>query len=504
MKRKFSVALFLSSLLLLGSCQGEVNFVAYTSSISDEDTYVYEDHEHYFKPAGFNLSYRDILMSSKNDRTKIVPLKSKEEQKILVLPVTFPNYPLDNLDGNNGKTAHIHLQNAFFGQNELTAWRSVSGFYHESSYGKLRISGEVAPWFVLPAEYHTDLIRERVRSNSDKLNETARITNHALVRYNELFPDKLKEFDTDDDGIIDGVYVIYAAPYETKDCSNIFWAFASNMNRLESKLPVQANAYSWSSYHYLNMQEFKKPDAHTFIHEVGHILGLTDYYNTNYNDPYSPLGGFDMMDYTVGDHTAFSKLLLEWSRPYVVKSSGTIKLRPFTESGDTLLLKTNWNGNATDEYLLLEYYAPAGLNELDSRLNAPFKLPRINGVKVYHVDARTMYEVKEGSITRYYYTSEYQEPQAWPQVMAHSNSSGPQNTAPGGDFKLYKLLEPNESKNISGNFKLANSSSLFQKGHDFGEKHFKNFVFNDTTPFGYKVYIEDMNREYVTIKVEVL
>lgn len=504
MNRNLKVTTFITTLLILASCQTASSFVVYNANIKDNDTYTLEEHDAYFKPAGYVKDYIDVLKSGTNPQTKVVPLNSRGRQKLLVLPVAFPDYPLNKLDGKDGKTAHIHLQNAFFGKNELTSWRSVSGFYDESSYGKLKIEGTVAPWFVLPPEYSTTLIRERVRSNSDKINETARIANAALVNYQKVHGGNLADFDTDNDGIIDGLYVIYAHPYEMKATNNIFWAFASNMNRLESQLSRQANAYSWSSYYYMNIKDLKKPDAHTYIHEVGHILGLTDYYNTNYDDPYSPLGGFDMMDYTLGDHTGLSKMLLNWTRPYVMSKSGQVKLRPFNASGDLLLLKTNWNERANDEYLLLEYYTPYKLNALDSSLNAAFKLPKANGVKVYHVDARTVYEVKTGLINNYYYVNDYEGEHNWPEVVAHSNSSGGHNSAPFKDHKLYKLLEPKESKNINGNYKLANSSSLFTKGDDFGINYFTNFVFNDGTRFGYKVFIENINSEFATINVEVL
>lgn len=504
MKLNLKVALFITTGLLLASCNQKIAFLKYERTFNDDDTYTRIDFSTYYKPAYFVKDYIDVLKSGTNPKTKVVPLRSSGEQKLLVLPVAFPDYSLNKLDGKNGEIAHIHLQNAFFGKNSTTSWRSVSGFYEEASYGKLSISGEVAPWFTLPPEYATDLVRARVRSSSDKINETARIANAALVNFEKVHGGKLSDYDTDNDGIIDGIYVIYAHPYETKATNNIFWAFASNMNRIESQLTRQANAYSWSSYYYTNIKDLRKPDAHTFIHEVGHILGLSDYYNTNYDDPYSPLGGFDMMDYTLGDHGGLSKMLLNWTRPYIVTGSGNIKLRPFNQSGDLLLLKKNWNERANDEYLLLEYYSPEKLNALDSSLNAPFKLPKTKGIKVYHVDARTAYEVKVGLVNNYYYTNTYNDEEVWPEVVAHSNSSGGHNSAPFKQHKLIKLLEPKEGTNISGSHKLANSTSLFKKGDDFGVNYFKDFVFNDGTPFGYKVFIENINSEFATINVEVL
>ena len=494
----------MSALTVLSGCSYKVAFFPYASKIVDQDTYEAEDFGHYYKPSTLVKPYIDVLKSNENPSTKVVPLSSTGEQKILVLPVAFPDYPLNELDGKNGEEAHLHIQNAFFGENRLTSWRSVSGFYDESSYGKLKLSGDVAPWFTLPSEFEVDALRSRIRNSGDKLNETAKIVNHALFAYQTRFPDRLSEFDQDQDGIVDAVYVIYGYPYEKKEHNNIFWAFAAYMNRLDSRLDAQANAYSWSSYHYMNLDVYRKPDAHTYIHEVGHLLGLTDYYNTNYDDPYAPLGGFDMMDYTVGDHTGLSKLLLNWTRPYVARSSGEIKLRPFSETGDLLLLKNGWNNRANDEYILLEYYTPTALNTQDSSLNATFKLPKANGIKLYHVDARTAYAIKEGSISRYYYVNDFEGDYEGVELLAHSNSSGALNQAPMKDFLLYKLVEPKESGNITKDLKLANVNSLFKAGDNFGKTYFKSFVFNDGTPFNYDIEIKSLTKDHATIKVEVL
>jgi M6 family metalloprotease-like protein len=55
-------------------------------------------------------------------------------------------------------------------------------------------------------------------------------------------------------------------------------------------------------------------------------LGLPDYYD--YDDTTGPkggVGGWDMMDYNGGDHNAFSKYLLGWIDPLVIRS-GTQKI----------------------------------------------------------------------------------------------------------------------------------------------------------------------------------
>jgi hypothetical protein len=140
-------------------------------------------------------------------------------------------------------------------------------------------------------------------------------------------------------------------------------------------------------------------DAHTLIHETGHMLGLDDYYS--YDDDEGPAALCDMMDMNIGDHNAYSKMLLGWVKPAVLdnsKSSVSITLNSFTKTGDCVLLRNTstdtWNGTPYDEYLILQYYTPTNLNESDAAGYKEWKgygtgsLYKKAGLQVFHVDAR--------------------------------------------------------------------------------------------------------------------
>ena len=504
MKKSKNIFFLLTTLLLLTSCNIEQVFTPYTFPPLEVDTTSARDLGAYKRAEPFTKSFYDVLTSGDNSTRNGRPMRAVGEQKILVLPVNFPDYNLNSLDGKNGDKALVNIENAFFGENEETSWRSVSGFYHESSYGKLKVRGEVAPWYTLPAEYSIENLNTRVRGSSEKINETSRISALAVREFERLYPAKIADYDTDNDGYIDSVYLIYSAPYAPKDNNNIFWAFAAYKSTNDGSLSKQVNAYAWSSYHFLAAKSNRKVDAHTFIHEVGHLFGLSDYYNTSTVETYNPLGGFDLMDFTLGYHSGLSKMMLDWTYPLVMKESGEVVLRPFTTTGDLLLLKNNWNKNATDEYLLLEYYTPFGLNEKDSSLNAAFKLPKASGLKVYHVDARTVYEIKSESVTRYEYSNNYNGEFNGRELLAHSNTTGSQNGAPKRDFVLYKLLEPKERTHIGEEHQTADVKSLFTKGDDFGSEYYQNFTFNDGSLLNYKFSVTSVNKDGITLKVEVI
>lgn len=61
----------------------------------------------------------------------------------------------------------------------------------------------------------------------------------------------------------------------------------------------------------------------TFVHELGHLMGFPDLYSYEGDYEFGPLGGFDMMDYNVGDHGPLNKLLFGWLQPLLQKKALT-------------------------------------------------------------------------------------------------------------------------------------------------------------------------------------
>ena len=143
--------------------------------------------------------------------------------------------------------------------------------------------------------------------------------------------------------------------------NDLLWAFTSW--NTTSSAPI--SVYCWASYGFMQKDaRLKKKDAHTFIHETGHMLGLEDYYDTGYS--LSPFGGLGMMDYNILDLDVYSKWALGWIDPKTITNSTkltnkglTVTLKPFESSGDALVVGLpNNNGWYGEEYIILEYYTP--------------------------------------------------------------------------------------------------------------------------------------------------
>lgn len=450
-----------------------------------------ESGDPYYKPNALKHHFVDLKLCSD---TLILP--STGDQKILVIPVEFTDYPASSLDGGAAGSKE-RIRKTFFGTSEETGWESVSSYYEKSSYGKLHISGTVTDWYDCG---YTLQQADSLKQDGQNDDATWYILRDAVNWYKRNHND-IKDYDRNNDGYIDAVWMVYSAPYDLSSSAYeiqwayTFWDYEQNPNK---NSPV-ANVYAWASYEFINEGGSRyEADAHTFIHETGHVLGLDDYYTYDSYD-WGPAGVLDMMDGNIGDHNAYSKMVLEWTLPYVAQNTGSITLRPFESSGDCLLIGNNWNGSAFEEYLVLEYYTPTGLNRQDAQYTYPSR-PRMftqSGVKVYHIDSRL------GLVT---YGSRGWAFSKWTDQLTSTNNSyttiAASNTASSSlvsdDYRLVHLLESSGQNSFYYGSEATNET-LFQIGDSFGKTTFNSFKFNDSTKVPFTFEITAMNDAGVTI-----
>ena len=440
-------------------------------------------------------SLRDIYSSGVNHYNA----PSIGEVNALVIPVNFTD---SNKEDNEKQKMIIH--NAFFGERKMTTFESLSSFYDYSSYGQLKFNGFVTDFYDYP--FSSSELGSGTSSVSSK------IAGSALSWFYQNYPDLDKsKFDADNDSYIDALFIIYNHEI-SESSSSLWWAYADHMNKGtggNDNAPY-GSSYAWISYDFLKTKKVKS-ETHVPIHESGHLFGLEDYYNTNESANFQPTGYVDMMDRNIGDHTAYSKMLLNWTTPYVMNGNGSLTLKPFATSGDLLLLPTNkgWNKTPYDEYLLLEYYTPSGLYKKEAGTKYVYKDNKVftfldkPGLKVYHVDSRIGYfDSRFGhNLITVLGDDDEQEKLATKSNFcidfAYSNTISDINakTKP----VLYHLLERSgENTLLEG--KPFESSSLFKSGDSFGQTTFTSFHFNNGSPLTYTFKIKQMNNEGITIE----
>lgn len=470
-----------------------------SSTKIEESTSSKEEKKGYYKAENQSISFDDVRKSYiyKND------LPSIGNNKLLVVPVKFKDSNFAEQFGGYDKVKE-NIEQTFFGASDETGWESVSSFYKKSSYNKLNLSGEVTDWFELDMSFLEMTALEGYHDQS------IYVLREIGEWYNENYG-SADEYDVDNDGYIDSVWMVY--DYPANHTYNTDWAYAycdfatENVGTEEDPIPY---TYAWASIGFMYEGNYKNEnnevlvDAHTFIHETGHLLGLPDYYD--YDGKASYAGGLDMMDHNIGDHTSFSKYLLNWVNPYVVEDDCEITINSFTETGDFIIVKDDWNKSALDEYLVVEFYTPTGLNKQDSESRYAGKYPAlytIPGIKIYHVDARIGYF--ENYRFRLYVDSVYSSsdnPGVISTQLAHSNTS---SRSVNPKFHLYHLLEKGATTKLTRPSGLASNETLFLEDDIFDpeifERSFANGLsFNDNEEMGYLIQVKEISESQATIK----
>ncbi|HPY38160.1 MAG TPA: hypothetical protein PLU89_01560 [Bacilli bacterium] len=478
-----------------------------SAETSSSTSTVAEGWDNYFKPDIVDEyhSYQDL---QKNIYLNSIPSQG-EDIDILVVPVEFTDYPFA------AKTL-TDLEILFNGTSSQTNyWESVASFYEKSSYGHLDFD------FTIAATFDTEKTVSQFVSTYGSFFTTKLVRNVVSDYKTANGNSSTQQFDNDSDGFIDAVWMIYSCPnYSNSDyianISENFWAYVTwdaqqSYNGSGSVSSPVANVYGWASYDFMyEGGGDTKIDAHTYIHETGHLLGLDDYYNYDEDSTYKPLGAIDMMDYNIIDHNAWSKMALGWLKPYVVTGDAEIIINPVESSGDAILIADNWNGTSFDEFILLELYTPTGLNKLDSRTNYVGRYPRAYttaGVRLLHIDARLgIFNYSNQFIN-------YGDPGSGPlyndstqRYFAMANSNTPSYSAD-ENHRLVHMIQALGTNTFDEGMSGTNSD-LFKTGQTFsmsthGTEFFKNGnKLNNGNALGYAIYFSSVSSESATIRIE--
>lgn len=400
-------------------------------------------------------------------------ISSLGQSNVLIIPVEFSDdkFTQDELE---------KLEKAFFGTEEETGWESVQSYYQKSSYNKFTFNGTIL------APFNTN---KQVQYYDSSYQNGSDADYEILKAVLEFYDNQINyaDYDTNDDGYIDGIYLIYSAPVNYDNDESLYWAYVYQYfsEDYEYYDGIEANYYLWAGIDFIkevfidydtNDDVFININASTFIHETGHMLGLDDYYDYNPDvGPDGGLGGADMMDYTVGDHNPFSKIMLNWTTPYVISNqSTTVTLNPFVENGNVLLVSTNWNNTYFDEYFLIDFYTPTSINSDHAGYNGLFTN---SGIRIYHIDARIDPNVGNPQNEDGYFT-----------VFSFNNSDT--------NHKLIKIIEADNNNSIE-NTGYADNSDLFQVGDIFGS----NYRLHNGQFVNFRIEISSITESNATINI---
>lgn len=275
---------------------------------------------------------------------------------VMVIPVEFEDevFPENATD---------QLKEIFWGEG-VNGVPSVMDYYEAASYGDIYMDIVVQRTVTLPG-------------NRDDYADASLLIDACMEIISEVREVPVDSFDENGDEYLDALYIVFAG--DGVDQNSFWWPHTENFYSEEMwEYDAYVGGCSFLSYNMLLSDT--KIHGYSAIHETGHLMGLTDYYQSS---SVSGTSADTMMDLSQGDIDCFSKLMLGWCVPQTVTGTGTYYLTSETISGDALVLTTpEWDGNYLSEYFMVEYVTP-------DENQAELTIPEGGAIRVWHVNAGT-------------------------------------------------------------------------------------------------------------------
>ncbi len=239
---------------------------------------------------------------------------------------------------------------------------SVRDYFRDNS------NGIFAPHFDVVGPVDIDF-------NSNEVNSTSnawKVWELALNEANNTID--FKNYDADKDGTVDMVYFIvagYGANYGGND-GGLLWPHKSYLYRMEQLDGMDFGLYACSTemYGWTSRNTNIIDGIGTICHEFGHVIGLPDFYDTDYGgsggqsqhpSKWDVMAGGSYQDYgrkPVG-YTAFERYALEFSAPTIIDKPGKYTLNGLQSSNETMLMRTNEN----KEFFMFENRQPTAWDQ---------------------------------------------------------------------------------------------------------------------------------------------
>ena len=298
-------------------------------------------------------------------------------RKLLCILIGYQDKPFTKT-----QTQFNNLMNQI-GYNAGTAVGSVRDFYLENSCGQLNLEITVVGPYTADhnmAYYGANASNGNDKNPRDLIIEAVQKAN-PIVNY--------ADFDNDNDGYVDGVHVIFAGYGEENPDASIdaIWSHHGNIPdlTLDGK---KISSYSCSP-------ELRSAYGNTITgigvicHELGHVFGAPDFYDTNYatGGQYQGTGVWDIMARGVSDgsrgedipphHNPYTKTqIFKWATAQSLPADNSfVNLEPANSSSNSFYkIDTNTSG----EYFLIENRQQLGF---DSYLFG-------HGMMIYHVHSQ--------------------------------------------------------------------------------------------------------------------
>ena len=242
------------------------------------------------------------------------------------------------------------------GYNYNGATGSARDYFRDAS------NGQYVPEFDVYGPYRLDSVMsyygQNDRSGLDMHPDQMVVDAVAKLASDSLVDINFADYDTDNDGYMDNLFVYYAGYGENEGApENSVWPHAWEVYEEYVKGQLvydgkQIKGYACAS-ELQGTSGVLMCGIGTFCHEFGHVLGLPDFYVTDYSSQHKTLGDWDIMDagaYLNGGNTpptysAHERFYLGWLTPEILNETGDFELEELQKSNKAYIVTSTGEHN---------------------------------------------------------------------------------------------------------------------------------------------------------------
>ena len=225
---------------------------------------------------------------------------------------------------------------------------------------------------------------EEQGSRSDK-NPEAMVTEACQLAAADI---SFKDYDTNNDGVLDNVFIFYAGHPQSEGAgSDAIWPHQGDVSYMSVRISgVSLASYACTS-EYRGANGTTRCGIGTFCHEFGHVIGLPDLYDINYN--YYSVGRWSIMcsgsylnqGRTPPTFSSYERFFEGWLKPEQLSAPGSYSLEDLEKSNKAYLVAAETHNllgksPSPNEFFMLEYRDGTGWSSA---------LPG-KGMLVWHID----------------------------------------------------------------------------------------------------------------------
>ncbi len=234
---------------------------------------------------------------------------------------------------------------------------SVHDYFKAQSYGQLNLTFDVVGPYTLSQEMA--YYGKNDGSGNDGYGGARMVAEACRLADDDV---DFSQYDWDNDGVVDQVFVIYAGYSEAQGGpSTSIWPHEWELSaagysvRLDG---VKVNTYACTAER-IGSSGTKRDGIGTACHEFSHCFGIPDMYDTNGTGSFA-MGSWSIMEqgcyanngYSPVGYTAYERMFCNWLTPTELTERGYIEdMKPLHESPEAYILYNDANRN---EFYLLE------------------------------------------------------------------------------------------------------------------------------------------------------